>query len=107
MLLNPERPCPVCGAIVPNGHPVGRPYRCEGCGAQLQISLKQAAAKDGTNLSIAAATAWLLGFRGWALLSAALLSFLVLFVFAVPLWEQAWPAHLELYRTGRRGARSK
>lgn len=95
MLLNPKRPCPVCGMIVSNAHPVGKPYKCANCGAELQERRQQNKAKGSVDLFVAFAIAWVFGARGWMLPVATAFLFIAVLVIAVPAWERIWPTRLE------------
>lgn len=101
MLLNPKRSCPLCGATVSNSHPVGRPYKCVGCGALLQDRRRQAFSRGAIDLGAALVACWLLGFRGWVLAGMAPVMFVVILLLSVPLWEKVWPIGLEPW-DGRR-----
>ena len=101
MLMNPKMPCPICGAIVPNRHPVGKPYKCEKCGASLQLSRRRNNVEGWTNLAIALIVAWMFGFRGWLLAGATAGLFLAFLALSVPITEKLWPSRLEPYDGGR------
>lgn len=94
-------PCPACRAVVPNRHPVGKPYRCAACGAELQLSRRQGNVEFWIGILVAAALAWLLGFRGWALAGMTALFAIPVGFLSIPVFEKLWPARLEPYDGGR------
>lgn len=97
MLLNPKLPCPLCGAIVPNAHPLGRPYKCQQCGAELQRRHSTNAHQAYAFFGAAAVIAWLTGLRYWALVGGTIGIFLGLMAILVPVIEKLWPTQLEPY----------
>lgn len=101
MLLNPKRPCPVCGAIVSNRKAVGKPYRCAACGSELQQAKRQGNIQFWIGVGVAGIAAWALGCRGWAWAGVACLLIVPVGLAAVPLWEWIWPKKLERYEGGR------
>jgi hypothetical protein len=101
MLLNPVRFCPVCGAIVPNSHPVGEPYICPGCGIRLQNCRARNALVGWIETAAGTGLAWVLGFRYWAFLGAAAALSVGIIFLAVPITEKIWPTKLEPYKGGR------
>jgi len=95
MLLKPKHPCPKCKAIVPNRHPVGKPYRCINCRSELQLSRSQLKIEFWIDLAIAAMIAWLLGARHWSFVVATIIISVPVGLLSVPLWEKLWPMRLE------------
>lgn len=100
-VLNPKMPCPICGAIVPNRHPVGKPFKCERCGASLQLSRRRSSVEGWIDLAIALIGAWMLGNRGWLLVGATVGLYIALLFLSVPISEKVWPSRLEPYDGGR------
>lgn len=96
-LMNPKRPCPICGAIVPNFKPIGKPHVCPGCGAELQLSNAQLNARALIVAAVCVLSVWLLGFRGWRLVWLSLLAYIPVTAALTPVFILVWPARLEPY----------
>lgn len=97
MLLNPMRPCPKCGAIVPNRKPFAKPFKCVRCGVELQASRRQDRIQGLSGLPIAFVLALGFGYRGWALVGMTLLLYLPAGFLVFPLVQWLWPTRLEPY----------
>lgn len=101
MLLNPVRQCPLCGAVVPNRKPVGKPFVCPDCSAELQLSARQTRIEGSIDIAIGLAAAWLLGFRGWGFAAMSVVFYAVALIVITPLEIKLWPTKLEPYKGGR------
>lgn len=101
MLLNPKRPCPKCGTIVPNRHGIGKPYECARCGTKLQLNHIQSNIIFWLGIGVAALISRLLGFRNWGFVGVTIALVVPVGVLAAPIFERVWPSRLELW-DGRR-----
>jgi len=97
LILDPKRRCPICGALVPNRKPVGKPYQCLNCQAKLQPAAIRGEAAFWISALAALGASWLLGCRRGELAGIALLLFFPASFIYWLIVEWIWPTPLKPY----------